>query len=934
MKKFYTLLTVIALLPAILHAQLNGSYIISGKVVSDQGQPVQGANVILKGTKRGTITDSLGNFSLTSNQKFPIRIIFNSIGFAPYEIEVKNPDDKVAVQLATQTYMANEVIVTASRQQEKLLTSPVTVEKLDIKALKETPAPSFYDALANVKGVQMTTASLTFKVPNTRGFNMPNNFRFMQLVDGVDVQAATLGVPLGNAIGPTELDIQSVEITPGASSALYGMNAINGMSQLITKNPFTTEGLSLYQKTGVNHVNDNEKNASLLSETAIRYAKAFNNKFAFKINASYFVGSDWVADSKVDFNPQPIANPLFPQLSGAHNPAYDGTNSYGNESNISVTDKDGQVFNVRRTGYAEKDMTNYDARNIKFDAGLYYKIRPNLQISYTYRYGSMDGIFMRGNRIRLQGANVQNHKIEITHSDFTIRGYVSLENSGHDSYALKPLADNLESSFKTNKQWAKDYTTGLNSALTSGDDLATAHQAARAFADQGRFLPGTQAFDQQVAKLKNINNWDSGAAMWTSSRFYQLEGTWNLNKYIHWINVLVGADYRLYDLIPDGNNFVDFSKPIDKRNTPGGNNIYYSKVGGFVQGTKWILNRTLKLTGSLRFDKNSEYTAKLNPRIAAVYSLNKIHNFRFSWQNGFRFPSLFEAYSFVNNGGVRRVGGLPIVEEGLNYYTNSVLTNSVTAYNTAVNTAKTQGASQTDAELASAHLLKVANPQPLKPEQISSFELGYTASLLDNKLFVDVEGYFNIYKYFIGQLEVSVPNNGSVSNLNDTAVLHSLTSNYSKYRVQVNSQSNVKNYGFAGGVTYNFYKTYSLSANANYNKLAQTNTSDPLIPGFNTPNWATNVSFGNRAITKNFGFNIVWHWQNSFYWQNLFGNGTVDAYSTIDAQITYHVPEWKSSFKFGGADILNHKYSQYIGGPTISALYYVTWTIDDLFAKK
>ena len=52
----------------------------------------------------------------------------------------------------------------------------------------------------------------------------------------VDVQAATLGVPLGNSIGPSELDIESVEVTPGAASALYtGMNAINGLANLLTK---------------------------------------------------------------------------------------------------------------------------------------------------------------------------------------------------------------------------------------------------------------------------------------------------------------------------------------------------------------------------------------------------------------------------------------------------------------------------------------------------------------------------------------------------------------------------------------------------------------------------------------------------------------------------------------------------------------------------
>ena len=77
----------------------------------------------------------------------------------------------------------------------------------------------------------------------------------MQLVDGVDMQAATLGVPLGNAIGPTELDIQSMEITPGAASALYGMNAINGMANLLNEKPFHSPGIKhLSKRTGINHV--------------------------------------------------------------------------------------------------------------------------------------------------------------------------------------------------------------------------------------------------------------------------------------------------------------------------------------------------------------------------------------------------------------------------------------------------------------------------------------------------------------------------------------------------------------------------------------------------------------------------------------------------------------------------------------------------------
>lgn len=250
-KKLSKLISVVAfmfLLQATTFAQ--DLIEISGVVTSqDKHEPLPGVAISIKGTVTGATTSNEGFFTLRTKQKIPFTLIFTSIGFAPQEVEVKTLGSQLQVALSTQTVLGNEVVVTASRVPENILRSPVAIEKLDIRSIKESPAPSFYDALENVKGVQMTTSSLTFKVPNTRGFNIPNNFRFMQLVDGIDMQAATLGVPLGNAIGPTELDIQSVEITPGAASALYGMNAINGMANLITKNPFISQGLSVYQKT-------------------------------------------------------------------------------------------------------------------------------------------------------------------------------------------------------------------------------------------------------------------------------------------------------------------------------------------------------------------------------------------------------------------------------------------------------------------------------------------------------------------------------------------------------------------------------------------------------------------------------------------------------------------------------------------------------------
>ncbi|MFL5745438.1 MAG: carboxypeptidase-like regulatory domain-containing protein, partial [Niastella sp.] len=400
---------------------------ISGTVINHgKNEPLSDVSVQIKGSVTGTITDNTGNFILRTKQKLPFTLVFTSVGFEPKELEVKSLGSKLQVAMVTQTVLGNEVVVTASRVPENILKSPVAIEKLDIRAIKETPAPNFYDALENVKGVQMTTSSLTFKVPNTRGFNIPNNFRFMQLVDGVDMQAATLGVPLGNAIGPTELDIQSVEITPGAASALYGMNAINGMANLLTKNPFNSQGLSIYHKTGINHVDGIDHSPAFLTESAIRYAKAlFHNKFAFKVNVGYMQGIDWRSNTRLDQNPNNLksANPNFPALNGENNTVFDGWNKYGDDalagsntssiSGLTIDGKPNQTLRVARSGYWETDLVSPKVSNLKVDLAAHYRITENAELSYSYRFGQMDGVFQRGNKIRLDNVKVQNHHLEL-----------------------------------------------------------------------------------------------------------------------------------------------------------------------------------------------------------------------------------------------------------------------------------------------------------------------------------------------------------------------------------------------------------------------------------------------------------------------------------------------------------------------------------------
>jgi hypothetical protein len=311
-----------------------------------------------------------------------------------------------------------------------------------------------------------------------------------------------------------------------------------------------------------------------------------------------------------------------------------------------------------------------------------------------------------------------------------------------------------------------------------------------------------------------------------------------------------------------------------------------------------------------------------------------------TFQQGYRFPALFEALSYVNNGRVKRVGSLSYINEGLGYLENSYTQASVINFNATVSA---QGNSDS-AALANRNLLVIANLPKARPEKINSLEVGYKTVLLNNKLIIDFDAYSNQYDGFLGQVQVFVPKNERVGT--DEAVLAMLdrnrdattaTSNTAasqgqdRYRVYTNSKNTYRNYGAAMGFLYNFYRRYSFSGNINYNNIKELDAKDIFVTGFNTPLWSTNIAFSNREILKNIGFAIAWKWQDSYVWESPLVNGNIPAFQTIDAQVSFHLPSVKSQLKIGGANILNKRHIEYAGGPTIGAIYYIAATVEGLF---
>lgn len=899
---------------------------------NDSRETLPGIAILIKGTSQGIATDIDGRFNLTTEAPLPITLLVSGLGYKRQEIPIISNGQELTIKLEPSVLQTNEVVVTASRVEESIMASPVAIEKLSIRDLRESPAPGLFDALEAVKGVQMTTVSLGFKVPNTRGFTNPLNARFLSMVDGVDTQAPGLGVSIANAVGPTDLDIESIEVIPGASSALYGLNALNGTVNMITKDPFLYQGFSFQQKTGVNHINSEAFNPQLFSETALRYATRISPKLAFKINFSHLQGTDWVANSMVDINP--LAN-ASTNLLGMDNPARDPINSYGNENpnRRFLTLGDGLRYEVRRTGYRELDLVNndYGFNNTKADLSLHYKIRPSTELIYTYRIGTTDAIFQRGNRIRLDNYRIQQHRLALKSDNFMLNAYWTSENTV-DSYNMRPMGENLDRAFKSDNDWFRDYTTAFNQGLGTGISAAANHQLAREFADQGRFVPGTPAFNQKLRELAQNNNWDIGAQLIKQHDLFHVEGLYELKNLPKNLDILMGADFRSFLIRPEGNSFINPSSdnPLSS--------FHFSKFGGFTQVTGRLLDDRLKLIASGRVDKVDYFTPKFNPRAAMVFELTKQNFLRASVQNGFRFPNLFEGFSAVNNGGIIRYGGIPAMTQSMQLFENSYLRRSVDDFQRRVNQRINQGLSREAAIIECADLLQRNTYTYLQPEEILAFDLGYKGSLMDNRLFLDVDFYFNRYRNFIDQVEIAVPRTNTIGNesngIDPTWFEMESNASHTRYRIWTNSKSIYQNYGYSVGATYNLIRKIVLSANYSHTTLAAVqNLDNGLEMAFNTPNHILNVSFSDRELTKKIGYSIAWKYQSAFFWNSPLAEGIVPAYQSFDAQVTHKILGNKGSLKIGATNLLNQPYIQFVGGPTIGGFYYTTIRLDGILSK-
>ncbi|MBL0138093.1 MAG: TonB-dependent receptor [Bacteroidetes bacterium] len=888
-------------------------------------EPIVGAIVTLKGTGIGSATDLDGKFELDVKQALPVTLVISYVGYEPQEFKVVSADKGLNVKLKSKEVELKGVEITGSRISEKQKESPLTVESMDIIAIKECAQTSFYEALGTMKGVDLTSASLGFTIVNTRGFNSTSPVRSLQIIDGVDNQAPGLNFSLGNFLGSSELDVLKVDLVAGASSAYYGPNAFNGVISMTTRSPFVKPGLEVELKTG-------ERS---LMQAAIRWAQVFKNKagkekFGYKLNAFYMQANDWEANN-LAATPQ--------SKNKENNPGgYDAVNRYGDEYN-SQNDASA-IATLRpglgiwyRSGYEEKDIVDYGTKNLKLNAALHYKATEKTEIILSSNFGNGTTVYQGDNRYSLKDIFFYQQRLEVRQEGkFFVRMYATNEDAGN-SYDAFLTALLLQDAAKSDSRWAQDYSNHWNTTYGTKvrqlpgyptpsqypsytdyvnainpwlfanypDSMYKYHNETRAYADQTvttagqfpRFEPGTAAFDSAFHAITSTLYSEGGSRFYDKSALYHMHAEYKFTPKI--MEITVGGNFREYRPDSRGTIFRD----------TGGYVIKNREFGFYAGLQKRFIGDKLKVDLTARLDKNENFNYLFSPALSGVYTINPAQIVRISLSSAIRNPTLADQYLYYNVGRALLVGNLTGFD-------------SLVTIESMLNAFNSQNPDT----------LVYFNVDPIRPEEVKTVELGYRTTLFKN-LYVDMVAYYSWYKKFIGyKIGASVDYVQAVNlfNLNNI------------YRVATNSKDRVTTRGVSIGMTYYFKKFFALNGNYSYNLLDRGGSTDPLIPAFNSPEHKYNVGFSardldvylfNKVHIKNVGFNINYKWIKGF---NFEGSpqftGFVPTYDLVDAQVSYKIPKIHTTLKLGSSNLLDNRKFTVYGGPEVGRMAYFSVLVE------
>ncbi len=264
---------------------------LTGKVKTEDGEILFGANIIVKGPAiegtRGAITNDRGNYRI---DRLPPSIYEITISYIGYETIVATGVEVRAGKSMTQdfkltavTLIGQQVVVSASRKQEKALDAPASIATVDASEIKNREVLTMSEYVKTLPGVDYAQTGISQGSMVVRGFNSVFSGALLTLVDNRIARIPSLRLNAYDLIPLTSDDIERIEIVLGPGSALYGPNSANGVMHIITRSPFGSEGNTISISGGQRSVR----------KLSLRHASSLNNKIGIKISGGYVATHDW-----------------------------------------------------------------------------------------------------------------------------------------------------------------------------------------------------------------------------------------------------------------------------------------------------------------------------------------------------------------------------------------------------------------------------------------------------------------------------------------------------------------------------------------------------------------------------------------------------------------------------------------------------------------
>ena len=893
----------------------NAQYTLKGKVTdSGTGEPLFSASVGLKGTNNMVLTEDDGSFALKVDGLPPYTLVIAMIGYSRQEVVVQSLDQELKFKLTTEQVVLKETKVRAKRLSEKTKQAALTVESMDLIAIREAASGDFYESLGNLKGVDMTAASFGFKVINTRGFNSTSPVRSLQLIDGVDNQSPGLNFSLGNFLGASDLDVMKVDVIAGASSAFYGPGAFNGVINMTTKSPWLFPGHAVTFKMGERGLKD----------MALRFAEVYKNKdgranWAFKVNLSGMMADDWEATSREATVNSPT---------GITNPGrYDAVNVYGDESTTVNNDASrDSLENINhpglgtwmRRGYKEEDLVDYSTRNLKIGAAVHHRFTDSLELVLASNYSTGSTVYQGDNRYRLKNVQFWQQRLELRNEGkWFLRGYLTSEDAG-DTYDIFTTGVRLqEATGESTSDWNLRYQSLYRNWIVSGilnnstdfidldeapgsgftnladytvylDSFVAANQPL--FADYHQlvldsvnslnagfvvpfFEPGTARYDSAFASITGKRFTEGGSLFFDRSKLAHVMGEYKFKP--SFAEITIGGNHRWYMPNSAGTIFRDTGDVA----------ITNREFGAFVGLDKKLFDDKLRSTITVRVDKNQNFDALVSPAASLVYTPNADHVWRISASRAVRNPTLADQYLYYNVGRAILLGNIDgQFEEG----NDSLFTvESFNEYRTSPTL------------IEGFNKLDFFHVDAIRPEKVFTLEGGFRGTF-GRRVYIDVGAYHSWYTDFIGYI---IGLNGQFDE-NTGFPLY-----IQAYRVAANAQEQVTTLGVNAGLNY-YRDRHVWTFNYSWNKLSS-GDNDPIIPAFNTPEHKFNIGLTAHDIRITDGERVKFGWGLNYRFIQGFTfegspqfTGDLPTYDMLDLQLNLTWPQAHTMLKVGASNLL------------------------------